>query len=80
MGMCDSGPQPIRVLTVTGNDTARTTRAAIATIAAGSRSHPAPAPRAAILGTQQPQLMSMNAGPAASATRAASSSRSGSEP
>ena len=34
----------------------------------------------AIFGTQQPQLMSTNAGPAASATRAASARRSGLEP
>ena len=59
MGMCDSGPHPMRVLTVTGSDTALTTRLAMATIAEGSRSHPAPAPRPAILGTQQPQLISM---------------------
>ena len=52
----------MRVFTVTGSDTAATTSVAIATIASGSRSQPAPAPRPAIFGTQQPQLMSMNAG------------------
>ena len=78
--MSDSGPQPMRVLTVTGSDTERTTIAAISTIALGSRSQPAPAPRLATLGTQHPQLMSMYAGAEASATAAASASRSRSEP
>ena len=41
---------------------------------------PEPAPRAAIDGTQQPQLMSMNAGWAASAIWAASTNRSGLPP
>ena len=41
---------------------------------------PAPAPRPAIFGTQQPQLMSIHAGCAASATCAASARRPGSEP
>ena len=67
----------MRVLTVTGSATAATTRRAIATIAAGSRSQPAPAPRPAICGTQQPQLMSMNAGAASAATSAACISRVG---
>ena len=80
MGMCDSGPSPMRVLTVTGSETLPTTILAIATMAAGSRSQPAPAPRPAIFGTQQPQLTSMKSGPALSAKRAASASRSGSEP
>lgn len=80
MGISDSGPQPMRVFTVTGNDTLFTSCAAMATIAPGSRSQPAPAPRPAIFGTQQPQLTSMNAGPAASATVAASARRAGSEP
>ncbi len=80
MGMSDSGPRPMRVLTVTGMEAPATTMRAIATIAPGSRSQPAPAPRPAILGTQQPQLMSRNAGSAPSATRAASARRSGSEP
>jgi hypothetical protein len=65
---------------VTGSETAPTTILAMATIASGSRSQPAPAPRRAIFGTQQPQLTSMNTGPAASATRAASHSRPGSLP
>jgi hypothetical protein len=39
----------------------------MATIAAGSRSQPAPAPRPAIFGTQHPQLMSMKNGSALSA-------------
>ena len=78
--MSDSGPQPIRVLIVTGRCTMRTTIAAISTIAVGLRSQPAPAPRAAILGIQQPQLISTNSGWAASATWAASASRSGFEP
>ena len=78
--MCDSGPSPMRVFTVTGTETLETTMRVIATIAAGSRSQPAPAPRPAIFGTQQPQLMSMKRGLASSAKRAASARRSGSEP
>ena len=70
----------MRVLTVTGSDTEPTTIFAIATIAVGSRSQPAPAPREATLGTQQPQLRSRNVGSAASATRAASASRAASAP
>ena len=80
IGMCDSGPRPMRVLTVTGSDTLSTTIFAIATMAVGSRSHPAPAPRPAIFGTQHPQLMSMKSGSASSAKRAASARRSGSAP
>ena len=80
MGMCDSGPRPMRVFTVTGIDTLSTTMRAIATIAAGSRSQPAPAPRPAIFGTQQPQLTSMKRGSALSAKRAASARRWGSAP
>ena len=59
MGMSLSGPHPMRVFTVTGSETRDTTILAISTIARGSRSQPAPAPRRAILGTQQPQLTSM---------------------
>src|SRR3984885_1759997 len=70
IGMCDSGPRPIRVLTVTGTDTRETTRRVMATMAAGSRSQPAPAPRPALLGTQHPQLMSMKSGFDSSATLA----------
>ena len=81
MGMCDSGPEAdARLDRHRERDALDDHRAPSPTIAAGSRSQPAPAPRPAILGTQQPQLMSMNAGSAASATRAASARRSGSEP
>jgi len=80
IGICDSGPQPIRVLTVTGRSTAATIARAIATIADGSRSQPAPAPRAAIRGIQQPQLMSRNAGRARAAISAARTSIVGSPP
>ena len=80
IGMCDSGPRPIRVFTVTGRLTLEAMSRAISTIFSGSRSHPAPAPRPAILGTQQPQLMSMKRGFASSATRAASARRGGSAP
>jgi hypothetical protein len=81
MGICDSGPYPMRVFTVTGSATAFDDElAAIATIALGV-SQPARARAApAILGTQQPQLMSMNAGPAASATERRFGERSGLEP
>ena len=78
--MSDSGPQPIRVLTVTGRSRARATRPAISTMAAGLRSQAAPAPPRATRGTQQPQLMSTKAGRALAAIRAASSSRSASGP
>ena len=47
MGMCDSGPQPMRVLTVTGSAIADAIRRAIATIAAGSRNHDSIAANAA---------------------------------
>ena len=85
IGLTEGNPRsnfksPIRVLTVTGRLTLETTIFAIATIAPGSRSQPEPAPRLAIFGTQQPQLMSMKKGSAASANRAASASRSGSAP
>ena len=56
MGMCDSGPSPMRVLTVTGSETLSTTMRAIATMAAGSRSQPAPAPRPAIFGHPAPAV------------------------
>ena len=80
IGISDSGPHPIRVLTVTGSAVAATIWRAISTIAAGSRSQPAPAPRRAMLGIQQPQLRSTNAGFARAATWAASRSSAGSAP
>ena len=80
MGMCDSGPHPMRVLTVTGSDTALTTRLAIVDhrrrIAQPTR------PRAAArdLGHPAAAVDVDESGPASSATRAASTRRSGSEP
>ena len=44
MGMWDSGPSPMRVFTVTGSESCDTTSLAIATMAVGSLSQPAPAP------------------------------------
>ena len=80
MGIVSSSPQPIRVFTVTGTETRRTISRAISTIAAGSRSHPAPAPPRATFGTQQPQFTSRYAGSARSAMTAAAASERGSAP
>ena len=68
----ESSSHPSRVLTVTGRRTASTMRRVISTIFGTSRIMPLPAPRPAILRTGQPKLMSIRSGPAASATRAAS--------